>query len=97
MLQSSLSLKQRYITAELLVHLTAIDQVSATEVQILLTKTIDNAQSQQIVDLQIDHKFKSLLVRLMVKEPDPISLGHNTDMINETLHVPIPAAFFQIK
>ncbi len=46
MLQSSLSLKQRYIAAELLVHLTTIGQVSATEVQNLLTKTIDNVQSQ---------------------------------------------------
>jgi hypothetical protein len=46
-LQSSLSSN----TAELLVHLNIINQVSATEVQNLLTAAIDNAQSQQIVDL----------------------------------------------
>jgi hypothetical protein len=97
MLQSSLSLKQRYIAAELLVHLTTMGQVSATEVQNLLTKTIDDVQSQKIIDLKIYHKFKSLLLRLMVKEPDPVSLGEIIVMNNETLHVPIPAALFQIK
>jgi hypothetical protein len=72
-LQSSLSLKQRYVAAELVVHLTVVDQVSATEVQNLLTTTIDHTRSQQIVDLQIDRKFKSLLIHLMMKEPSRIT------------------------
>jgi hypothetical protein len=95
-LQSSLSSN----TAELLVHLTVINQVSATEVQNLLIAAIDNARSQQIVDLwdssiRIDQKLRSLLIRLMVKEPDSIKSGGTIDIINETLHIPIPAAVFQ--
>jgi hypothetical protein len=95
-LQSSLSSN----AAELLVHLTVINQVSATEVQNLLIAAIDNAQSQQIVDLwdssmRIDQELRSLLIRLMVKEPDLIKSGGTIDTINETLHIPIPAAVFQ--
>jgi hypothetical protein len=68
-LQSSLSLEQRYAAAELLVHLTVIDQVSATEVQNLLTTAIDDIQSQQIVVVSIfsvepDEKLRNLLIRL---------------------------------
>ncbi len=81
-------------------HLTVINQVPATEVQNLLTAVIDNSRSQQIVDLwdssiRIDQKLRSLLIRLMVKEPDSIKSGGTIDIINETLHIPIPAAVFQ--
>ena len=41
-LQSSLSLKRRYTAAELLVQLTVLDQVSAIEVQNVLTAAIDD-------------------------------------------------------
>jgi hypothetical protein len=86
-LQSSSSLKQRYVADELLVHLSVMDQVSTTEVQNLLTAAIDNAQSQQIIYLQdssirIDQKLRSLLIRLMmVKEPDPIKSAGTIDII----------------
>jgi hypothetical protein len=33
----------------------------------------------------------------MVKEPDSIKSGGTIDIINETLHIPIPAAVFQTK
>ncbi len=53
-------------------HLTVINQVSATEMQNLLIAAIDNARSQQIVDLRdssirADQELGSLLIRLMVK------------------------------
>jgi hypothetical protein len=101
-LQSSLSLRQRCAAAELIVHLTVIDQVSASDMQNLLTAAIDDVQSQQIVgsrdfSYKPDEKLRSLLICLMVTESKPMKSGGTIDVINETLYMASPAAVFQTK
>ena len=100
-LQSSLSLRKRYAAAELLVRLTVIDQVSATEVQNLLNAAVDSVQSQELIDssdslIEYDQKLRYLLLRLMVNETESIHFGP-INMTNETSYIPIPSAIFQSK
>jgi hypothetical protein len=98
-LRSSSSVRRRCAAAELLVKLTVLGQVSAIEVQNLLSGAIDDLQSQQFIDSKLrtdrtDSELKRLLLQLMAKEPDSMRCGGTIDMINQTLEDRIPAAVF---
>jgi hypothetical protein len=98
-LQSSLSFKRRCAAAELLVELTVLDQVSAIEVQKLLTAAIDDPRSQQCLKLnggttRADRELRRMLIQLMVKGQYELQFGREIDMVNENSNHQIPAALF---
>ncbi|CAF4543978.1 unnamed protein product [Rotaria socialis] len=99
-LSSAKSLKQRYVAAELLVHLASLNHVSVNEVGKLLNAAIEDPSSQQFLDLgsentRADYKMKRLLLSLLAEQDcsGRVDFG-NIDMINVVSEYKIPAAIF---